>query len=303
MCEECFEHKLATVFGQDQQSWFFSPHAYDYESWVNAMDKMAEYGSQYEWINALNPGKFGAGWVEKVVDGGRTCQVLTLEEALEILRVCKEANPEGSNFVGLNDTCICKRTRGGDITEAVCMFMINIPKPEDMPSAERDSTRLRKTGEEALRQTYDPGDSIKMKEMLLDYERRLGLVHTVFTIHFPRAITICNCEMPYCHAFRQRYIYGVKNSAIEGYYVISVDNDKCVGCGDCEAQCQFGVMNLDKRLGKITTMPTLCMGCGICRSVCPTGALKMVPRRRVTQLEIQEPANLQAVIRQEADKR
>ena len=300
MCQECFEHKVATVFGKDQPGWFFSPHAYDYESFVKSLDKQVEYGSQYEWINAINPGKFGAAWVKKVVEGGRTCQVVTLEEALEILRIAKEANPEGSNFIALNDTCICKRTRGGDITEPVCMFMLHAPKSGDAPSPGRHYERIPKAGEDGLRQPYDPGDMAKMKEMLLDFERRLGLVHCVFTIHFPHVITLCNCEMPYCHSFRQRFIYGVKNSAIEGYYVISVNNDKCVGCGDCEAQCQFGVLNLDKRLGKITTMPSLCMGCGICRSVCPTGALEMVPRQRVTQLEAREPANLRAVIEQEA---
>ncbi|MBW2091940.1 MAG: 4Fe-4S binding protein [Deltaproteobacteria bacterium] len=302
MCQECLEHSIAKIFGQDQPSWFFSPHAYDYESFAASIEKQGEYGSQYEFINAINPGKFGAEWVKKVVEGGRTCQVVTWEEALEVLRICKEANPEGSNFFGLLDTCICKRTRGGDITEPVCMFMLHMPKPEDMPPP-REIDRPRNKEEAPLRQTYDPGDLPKMKEMLLDFERRLGLVHSLFTIHFPHVITVCNCEMPYCHSLRQRYLYGVREAAIEGYYVISVNNDKCVGCGDCEAQCQFGVINLDKRLGKIATMPTLCMGCGICRSVCPTGAIEMVPRKRVTQLETPEPANLQAVIEQEAGKK
>ncbi len=75
MCEECMNHALATVYGEEQARWYFSPHAYDHESFLAALDKSTEYQSQYEILNAINPGKYGVEWVRKVVEGGRTAQV------------------------------------------------------------------------------------------------------------------------------------------------------------------------------------------------------------------------------------
>ena len=130
MCEECLNHALATVYGEEKSRWYFSPHAYDHESFVASLDKSVEYGDQYEIINAINPGKYGLEWVRIVVEGGRTAQVVTLEEAVELLRIAKETNP-GEDFTGLNLSCICKRTRGGDITEPICMTFLQRPRPED----------------------------------------------------------------------------------------------------------------------------------------------------------------------------
>jgi ferredoxin len=170
------------------------------------------------------------------------------------------------------------------------MFLIHPPKEEH--AREAFVNRVDKAGERGTDYIYDPIDSEKMRELLLDYERRLGLVHTVFTIGFPSVITVCNCEMPYCHSLRQRFMYGVRESFLEGHYVASVSNDKCVGCGKCPEQCQFGAIHLDRKLGKVWTMPTLCMGCGICRSVCPTAAIEMRERADVTLLPAAEPVGL-----------
>lgn len=299
MCEDCLHHALATVYGKEQARWYFSPHVQDYEAYLASMDKAPEYGNHYEVLNAINPGKYGVEWVKKVVQGGRTAQVVTLEEAIELLRIARETNP-GGDFTGFNVTCICKRTRGGDVTEPICMNFVHRLKPEDRSEDYRVNPRLYKKGERETFYTYDPADSDKMREMLLDYERRLRLIHTVFTVHFPRITTLCNCEMPYCHSMRQRFLYGIPEAFIEGYYVASVSNDKCTGCGKCQLQCQFGAIKLDLKLKKVTTMPTRCMGCGICRSVCPTDAIEMQERKNVTLLPVRDPVGLQKMKSQAA---
>jgi len=304
MCKECQEHALATIYGEEQSRWYFSPHAYDHESFVAQLDKNTEYANQYEFLNAINPGKYGVEWVRKVVEGGRTAQVVTLEEAIELFRIAREANQEDDNFFCINQTCICKRTRGGDVSEPICMMLLHRPGPEDPQPKQgsRGSQRTFKTGEVDSFHVFDPADSDKMREMLLDFEKRLGLVHSVFTIGFPHIVTLCNCEMPYCHSMRQRFLYGIPEAFVEGYYVASVSNDKCTGCGECQKQCQFGALKLDRKLGKVTTLPTSCMGCGICRSVCPTDAIEMVERKKVTLLPVREPVGLQK-LREQADKK
>ena len=303
MCEECLEHALATVYGEEKPAWYFSPHAYDHESYVNAFEKSTEYINQYEFLNAINPGKYGVEWVRKVVEGGRTAQVVTLEEAIELFRIAAETNQDG-NLFAINQTCICKRTRGGDISEPICMMLLHHAKPEDPPPklSSQSGKRIFKTGEVETFSMFDPGDSEAMRKILLDFEVRLGLVHTVFTIGFPNIVTLCNCEMPYCHSMRQRFLYGIPEAFIEGHYIASVSNDKCTGCGECQKQCQFGAIKLDRALGKVTTMPTRCMGCGICRSVCPNDAIEMVERKKVTLLTEAEPVGLQKLRAERAEK-
>ena len=304
MCEECMSHALATVYGEEQARWYFSPHAYDHESFLAALDKSTEYQSQYEILNAINPGKYGVEWVRKVVQGGRTAQVVTLEEAVELLRIAAETNREEEGFRCINVSCICKRTRGGDISEPVCMTMVHRPKPEDPQDREgnRAARRVFKTGEQETFYEFDAADSDKMRELLLDLEKRLGLVHTVFTIGFPHIITLCNCEMPYCHSMRQRFLYDIPEAFVEGYYVASVNNDRCNGCGKCQQQCNFGAIRLDRALKTVTTMLTRCMGCGICRSVCPADAIEMVERKKVTLLPAREPVGLQKLRKESTEK-
>ena len=304
MCEECMKHALNTAYGEENAKWFFSPHAHDHESYVSSLSKEYEYMSQYEILNAINPGKYGVKWVKKVVQGGRTAQVVTLEEAIELLRISAETNREDEDFRCINVSCICKRTRGGDVSEPMCMTMVHRPRPTEPVDIEsiRAGQRIFKTGEVEAFQEFDATDTEKIKDMLLDFEKRLGLIHTVFTVGFPHITTLCNCEMPYCHSMRQRFLYGIPDAFVEGYYVAKVNNDKCTGCGECQKQCQFGAIKLDRALKNITTMPTRCMGCGICRSVCPTDAIEMIERKTVTLLPAREPVGLQRLQKKSTGK-
>jgi len=301
-----WEEGKATIYGKEQSRWYFSPHAHDHAIFLQAQGKSIEYLPDYEIMNALNPGKYGLEWVKKVVEGGRTAQVVTLEEALEIFRISAEVNKGDGDIVRYIETCICKRTRGGDVSEPICMYQVHrpntgekLPLPVNIGDQPLRGTRLRKKGDAESIRPYDPSDTENLREMLLDFERRLGLVHTVFTCGFPYIVTLCNCEMPYCHSMRQRFLYGIPEAFVEGYYVASVSNDKCTGCGKCAMQCQFGAIRLDRKLGKVTTMPSRCMGCGICRSVCPTDAIQMVERKQVTLLKQVEPVLLKKMFKED----
>ncbi|MFW5878547.1 MAG: ATP-binding protein [Myxococcota bacterium] len=84
----------------------------------------------------------------------------------------------------------------------------------------------------------------------------------------PVVLLDCDVEEPNCHLF-----LGAPLETIEqvGIGVPSLDEEACIGCGDCAAICQFqAVAELG---GKPMLFPDLCHGCGGCMLACPTGAI------------------------------
>ncbi len=52
-----------------------------------------------------------------------------------------------------------------------------------------------------------------------------------------------------------------------------VDQEVCVGCGNCVSICAYGAAQLDEEKGVSSINEGLCEGCGACAAGCPSGAL------------------------------
>ncbi|MFO7674882.1 MAG: CoB--CoM heterodisulfide reductase iron-sulfur subunit A family protein [bacterium] len=52
-----------------------------------------------------------------------------------------------------------------------------------------------------------------------------------------------------------------------------VDEDICVGCGNCEQTCAYGAVKVDSGRGVAVVNVALCEGCGACSVACPSGAM------------------------------
>jgi ferredoxin len=60
---------------------------------------------------------------------------------------------------------------------------------------------------------------------------------------------------------------------------ITIDRDKCNGCGLCVTVCKdFGYQIIDKKVALTGTPLFGCVGCGHCMAVCPTGAIGIYGR-------------------------
>ncbi len=55
-----------------------------------------------------------------------------------------------------------------------------------------------------------------------------------------------------------------------------VDKDKCILCGVCARECQFGAINVFQN--GIFVFENLCHGCGVCKMVCPVDAITERPK-------------------------
>jgi ferredoxin len=109
-----------------------------------------------------------------------------------------------------------------------------------------------------------------------------GLCHTVWTLHTPFIVGICNCDRSGCLGVRVTVEHGFKMMFRAEYVAVS-DPGLCSGCGECARLCQFGAIGLDAATGKAEIDPTRCYGCGVCRAVCDRGAISLRDRRAIAE--------------------
>ncbi len=123
-------------------------------------------------------------------------------------------------------------------------------------------------------------------EEIIEGEHARGHVHHAFfkDAMFGRFYAICNC-CPCCCGAMQSVGNGTPMLAASGY-VRHIEEELCIGCGDCVEACPFGVIKMGEGIVKGATRN--CMGCGVCVSVCLEGALSLVRDFTVCEpLEIQ----------------
>ena len=69
--------------------------------------------------------------------------------------------------------------------------------------------------------------------------------------------------------------------------IIEIDEEKCVGCGNCVTGCAEGALQIVDGKAKLVN-ETFCDGLGACIGTCPTDALKLTDR------EVDEPQEKKA---------
>ncbi len=68
--------------------------------------------------------------------------------------------------------------------------------------------------------------------------------------------------------FGQRELYHEPVTAV-------VDEEICVGCGNCERTCAYEAVRVDPHRGKAVVQAVMCEGCGACSVACPAGAINL----------------------------
>ena len=61
---------------------------------------------------------------------------------------------------------------------------------------------------------------------------------------------------------------------LKNVVTLSLDAEKCIGCGRCEEVCPHGVFSVTDKKAQIVEVD-LCMECGACALNCPANAIEV----------------------------
>jgi Na+-translocating ferredoxin:NAD+ oxidoreductase subunit B len=156
--------------------------------------------------------------------------------------------------------CICRKQqallgRGCDHPLKVCLAMSNTPGAFD---------------------SVPQMDALDLASALevLDMAAQSGLVHTISNRKSDISY-VCNCCTCGCGILRGISEAHMANVVARSSYFAVVDEDLCIGCGECELGCQFDAITMDA-VAMIDRVA--CVGCGVCTRVCPETAIRLVQR-------------------------
>lgn len=112
----------------------------------------------------------------------------------------------------------------------------------------------------------------------IDEAEKAGLVHNYANSQDRYIDLLCNCCGCHCLILRGAKRHPVPSQAVIANWVMTIDDDACIGCGACIERCWMEALKMDGEL--VVRDFNRCIGCGICSYVCPSDAMKLVLREK-----------------------
>ncbi len=109
---------------------------------------------------------------------------------------------------------------------------------------------------------------------ILHESEEAGLVHTTGNYQDHNSY-ICNCCTCSCGILRAVSEFNNSAAVAKADFLVFVDEDLCIACGDCVERCQFDALVVD---AVCEVDPGNCVGCGLCVPACPENAMVLIRR-------------------------
>ncbi len=127
------------------------------------------------------------------------------------------------------------------------------------------------------------GETITRDEAL----KRIGDAEDAGLVHMARNnvkkdMFMCNCCSCCCVGLTYINQFGFA-AAARSRFQVKHDPDVCSVCGECEDRCQFHAISVD---GEVSVNMDKCYGCGNCVITCPEEALTLVEVRPKEHIRI-----------------
>jgi ferredoxin len=273
VCKFCVEH------GEGER-WYLNAknYAFDLESDLNRRDYIVRFVSGFgetrsntiKWMERLGAlptplERAGKAAISRHMQRNHFGQPVPIEECEQILNLATSITVI---------PCICRMHTPGKKADEVCVLVTTQPIEPVLSEGFKD-----------YRNGPDLDDFHKLTVgeamTLLRQSEDSGLMHSIWTFETPFAAAICNCNLESgCMAMKLTADYEMK-MMWRGEWVVQLDTEKCVQCGQCAAICPFSAIEDN---GTISAHVDRCWGCGICRSVCEYDALTLAERTSVPEV-------------------
>ncbi|UCB57896.1 MAG: 4Fe-4S binding protein [Thermoplasmatales archaeon] len=111
---------------------------------------------------------------------------------------------------------------------------------------------------------------------ILEYTTEIGLVHMLLHFRGGAYHAICSCCSCCCHDIVALLKYDRKDLVKKSEYIAKHDTKECLTCKSCIKYCNFKAFEtIDD---KVSLDEEKCYGCGVCVVHCPSGALRLEKR-------------------------
>ena len=131
-------------------------------------------------------------------------------------------------------------------------------------------------------------EAVSTSEMLekLAQSKELGLVLNSDNIK-NNVTFLCHCCGCCCKLLHAITKYGYPQTLKTSRFIAVVDQDKCIGCGQCLKACHIDQIELhstknsaSKKKKKAVVNKQMCIGCGVCALKCSQGAMVLQEREQ-----------------------
>ena len=171
--------------------------------------------------------------------GAGIMRVIPVESAIPADAVSID-NEKCSMYIEANEghmsitPCQCRRVRrlmgegSGDLDEGYCLFMGHVA---DMFNRSGKGRPV----------------SVEEAKALIKHCDELGCVHQITTLNQGETFAICNCQPESCLALGVTQYYNTPATS-KSNYVAEINEDNCVGCGQCTDHCANNAIQMGQKL-------------------------------------------------------